>query len=81
MKTLRFYVPGVLLILVALIVVIVPQILVAFVAALLIMAGIGILHLGHIIRKSGHDSEHLDRRFWEDDLSRWQFQRVPNHRT
>lgn len=70
--------PGVLLILIALIIVMVPQILVAFLAALLVMAGIGLLRIGHIMRRSTREDPYLDRRSREDDLFHWQFKRAPN---
>jgi len=44
--------PGIILILIAIMVVAVPEILVAFMASILIIAGIGALFIGHKIRKS-----------------------------
>ena len=52
MDTMRYYVPGIVLILIAILIVAVPEILVAFVASIIIMAGIGALYIGHRIRKS-----------------------------
>ena len=52
MDIFRYYLPGIILILVAILIVAVPEILVAFVASIIIMAGIGALYIGHRIRKS-----------------------------
>jgi hypothetical protein len=52
MKNLRYYIPGILLITFAAVIMAFPEILVAFVAALIIMAGIGALYVGHMLRKS-----------------------------
>jgi hypothetical protein len=52
MRNLKYYLPGSILILIAITVVAVPEILVAFVAASIIMAGVGALYVGHMIRKS-----------------------------
>ena len=52
MGTMKYYVPGILLILIAILIVAVPEILVAFIASIIIMAGIGALYIGHRIRKS-----------------------------
>ena len=52
MQGIRYYLPGIILILVAIMIVAVPEILVAFVASLIIMAGIGALYIGHKMRKS-----------------------------
>ena len=43
MDTIRYYLPGIILILLAILIVAVPEILVAFVASIIIMAGIGAL--------------------------------------
>lgn len=63
MENLRYYLPGSILILIAIMIVAVPQILVALVAALIIMAGIGALYVGHMIRKSDKKSRNTDQRF------------------
>lgn len=52
MDTLRYYLPGIILILIAIMVVAVPEILVLFVASIIIIAGISALLIGHKIRKS-----------------------------
>jgi hypothetical protein len=52
MKNLRYYIPGALLITFAAVIMVFPEILVAFVAASIIMAGIGALYVGHMLRKS-----------------------------
>jgi len=55
MRNMKYYLPGITLILAAILIVLVPEIIVAFVAAAMIMAGIGALYIGHRIRKA--DSE------------------------
>jgi uncharacterized membrane-anchored protein YitT (DUF2179 family) len=52
MGNLRYYFPGVTLILIAIAIIAVPEILVAFIAAAIIMAGIALLYMGHMARKS-----------------------------
>jgi len=52
MGNLKYYTPGILLILIAIMIVAFPEILVALVAAAIIMAGVGALAVGHMIRKS-----------------------------
>ena len=52
MENIRYYLPGAILILSAILIAVVPEILVAIVASILIVAGIGALYIGHKIRKS-----------------------------
>ena len=75
MKNLKYYIPGTLLIIMALLIVAVPEILVAFVAGLFIMAGIGALLAGHRAKKYGLKRRTFvyrvfDDDFWEDSLCR-----------
>ena len=60
MDNIRYYLPGIILILIAIIVLVLPEILVAFVASIIIMAGIGALYIGHRIRKSEIELLHAD---------------------
>jgi hypothetical protein len=69
--------PGIILILVALMIVAVPEILVAFVAAMVIMAGIGALFIGHKIRKSNTDNRHSGAWFSDEDFFGRRFVRRP----
>ncbi|MBW2318598.1 MAG: hypothetical protein JRF24_07955 [Deltaproteobacteria bacterium] len=57
MRNLRYYAPGITLILIAILIVAVPEILVAFVVGLIVMAGIGALYIGHMIRRSSIESD------------------------
>lgn len=59
MKNLRYYMPGALLIILAILILLVPEILVAFIAASVTLLGIGALYLGHIIRKSESEYESI----------------------
>jgi hypothetical protein len=77
MDTFRYYLPGVILILIAILVIAVPEILVAFVASLIIMAGIGALLIGHKIRKSGIDLRRTDDRFSDEDFFGRRYVRRP----
>jgi Flp pilus assembly protein TadB len=52
MSDFRFYFPGVTLILIAIAIIAVPEILVAFIAAAIIMIGIALLYMGHIARRT-----------------------------
>lgn len=73
MRNIKYYIPGSVLILLAIIVVAVPKILVAFVAASIIMVGIGALYVGHMIRKSEIEFRNIDEWFSDDDRYGWRF--------
>jgi flagellar biosynthesis component FlhA len=77
MRDLRYYIPGGILILIAIMIVAVPQILVAFVAALIIMVGLGALYIGHMMRKSEIEFRNSDGWFLGNDPFRWSFVRTP----
>ncbi len=64
MNKIKYYLPGTILILTALLILVLPQILVAFAAAFIILAGIGALKLGHRIRK---EETRLEQVFVHDD--------------
>lgn len=51
MNNIKYYLPGVSLIILAFVILALPEILVAFVAASIIMVGIGALYVGHMIKK------------------------------
>ena len=65
MDTFRSYLPGIILILVAILIVAVPEIPVALIASIIITAGIGALYLGHRIRKS--ETGYRDTGEWFSD--------------
>ena len=77
MDTIRYYLPGTILILIAIIILSVPEILVAFVASLIIIAGIGALYVGHRIRKSKIESRHNGEWFSDEDFFGRRFVRRP----
>jgi len=77
MHNLKYYIPGSILILIAIMIVAVPEILVAFVAASIIIAGIGALYIGHMIRKSEIEFRDSDGWFPDDDSYVWRFVRAP----
>jgi hypothetical protein len=68
MNTIRYYIPGIVLILIAIMVVVLPEIIVAFVAAMIIMAGIVALYIGHKLRKSKMGLQHEDNWFSKEDI-------------
>ena len=52
MKNLKYYIPGTALILLSILIIAMPEILVALVAATILTAGLVALHVGHIIKKA-----------------------------
>ena len=80
MKNIKYYIPGSLFVLMGLLIVAVPQILVVLIAASIIMAGIAILQIGHMMRKSGTEIENIVDRFSDDDFFGRRFARVPVYR-
>jgi hypothetical protein len=77
MHNLRYYIPGTILILIATMIVAVLEILIAFVAASIIIAGIGALYIGHMIRKSEIEFSNSYRWSLDDDSYVWRFVRDP----
>jgi hypothetical protein len=77
MRSLKYYLPGSILILMALLIVAVPEILIASVAALMIMLGAAGLYMGHLARKSEKDWNVFDGRILRDDLRGWRVVRIP----
>jgi hypothetical protein len=77
MENLKYYVPASILILIAIMIVAVPEILVAFLAALIIMAGIGALYIGHMIRKSDIELRNTDGWILDGDLYGRRFVSAP----
>ena len=65
MRNMKYYFPGSILILIALLIVTVPEILVTFVAALVLIVGVGTLYFGHLIRKSEIELTNLDTWFFD----------------
>ncbi|MBW1696613.1 MAG: hypothetical protein JRH18_13825 [Deltaproteobacteria bacterium] len=60
MKHLRYYLPGSMMIFIAFLIIAVPQLLVALVAASMVMIGLGLLCVGHLIRKSEIEFHRID---------------------
>ena len=77
MRDLKYYVPGTLLIAMALLILAVPEILIALVSASIITLGIVVLYIGHLVRKSNAQFETAD--FWarHHAPSGWQFAEEP----
>jgi len=55
MAKLTYYIPGIILIFMGVLIFVAPQIIVAFVSAFVLMIGLGLLYVGHKIRKSETD--------------------------
>lgn len=77
MGNIKYYLPGSILILMAILIVAVPEILIALAAALMIMLGVGGLYIGHVARKSEKDWNVLDGGLFGDDLYGWRVVRAP----
>ncbi len=77
MRNLKYYLPGSILILMAIIIVAVPEVLVALVAVFIIMAGSGVLYIGHVIRKPEIEFRNIDGWFWDNDSFGWLFGKAP----
>ena len=77
MRNFRYYMPGLFLIVIAILIVAVPEILVAFVASMIIMAGIGALYVGHMARKSRIDVQSTDRWFFDNRFHGWRHVKQP----
>lgn len=77
MNTIRYYLPGIVLILIAILIIAVPEILIAFIASIIILAGIGALYLGHKIRKSEIEFRNEGAWFSDEDFSGRKFLRRP----
>ncbi|MBN2063045.1 MAG: hypothetical protein JW882_21760 [Deltaproteobacteria bacterium] len=77
MNTVKYYFPGIILILLAILIVAMPEIIVAFVASIIIMAGIGALFIGHRIRKSETEFRHTGEWFSDENSSGPAFARRP----
>ncbi len=67
MENLKYYLPGSILILMAILIVAVPEILIALVAASMIMLGAGGLYIGHVARKSEKYWNVFEGGFFKDE--------------
>ena len=52
MKSIKYYFPGLIMILMAFLIIAAPELLFALVAGAMVMIGLGLLYAGHLIRKS-----------------------------
>jgi hypothetical protein len=68
---LKYYLPGSILIFIALLIVAVPEILIALAAASMILLGTGALYIGHLARKSEQEWDVLNSSLFGDDLRGW----------
>jgi hypothetical protein len=63
MRYIKFYLPGVSLILTAVLILIVPEILIAMISLLIMMMGIFALCIGHSLQKSELELNRMDGQF------------------
>ena len=77
MRNLNYYIPGILMISFALLIIAVPEILVAFVAAVMVLLGIGLLTLGHNMRKAEIRLKKPNASMFEDNIYGHRFVRSP----
>ena len=77
MRNLTYYIPGIALIAAAVLIVAVPEILVALVASLVLMSGVAALYIGHWVRQSRGGSDRIDRWFFEDHFGGNRYRRRP----
>jgi hypothetical protein len=75
MTLLRFYVPGIVLILMAVLILIIPEILVAMVSALIMITGCMALAAGHSFRTSEIKLNKMDQQFQTSGWHRYCFLR------
>ena len=68
MRKLNYYIPGSILILLAFVLLVVPQILVALVAASIMLFGIGALYFGHLMSKSMSKLRTMEKTLHDDML-------------
>ena len=80
MLNFRFYFPGITLILIAIAIIAVPEILVAFIAAAIIVVGIALLYMGHIARKAEIEMRNSGEWFYGDGFFDGWFARAPVYR-
>lgn len=66
MRNIKFYIPGIFLVLMGIAVIIVPEILIAIVAATIIMSGFAALQVGYMIHKSQNDFNNFKVSFFDD---------------
>ncbi len=68
MANLKYYFPGISLIIMAIIIVVFPQILVAMIAATILLAGVASLYIGHKMRRGFDEFEYRLQDSLFDDL-------------
>ncbi len=66
MKKLMYYLPGSIIIFLGILIVAIPEILIAIVASTIIMVGIVSLYVGHIMLNSDRRLNYFDRLLWVD---------------
>jgi len=78
MATLRYYMPGIILIMTGLMILAFPEIFIAFIGTLILIGGIIALHIGHTLR--GPRSELRDNSnnwFFGEDYFGLRYMRIP----
>ena len=79
MHKLKYYLPGSIVIAIGILIVAIPEILIAMVASFIMMAGILMLYWGHMIKKSEYRSVDLDQWSWGDNADTRAFFKNPRY--
>ena len=77
MNNIKYYLPGIFLIILAISIIIVPEILVAIVAATIIMTGLIVLRIGHMMKQSDIEFDNVTDHFFDEDFFGRRFERIP----
>jgi len=73
MQHIKYYLPGVMLILMAGLIIVVPEILVAIISVFIMTTGILVLYIGHGMRKSEIELKRMDGRYRTSGWHRYCF--------
>ncbi len=75
----RYYLPGILMIAISLLIIAVPEVLAVLVASLLCMFGIISLYFGHMLRQQKIKTVWVEDPDSGDDFFNIRFERIPDH--
>jgi len=73
MQHIKYYLPGVMLILMAGLIIVVPEILVAMISVSIMTMGALVLYIGHVMRKSELELRRMDGRYRTSGWHRYCF--------
>jgi general stress protein CsbA len=75
MQQFKYYIPGVSLILMAVLIIAVPEILVVMISVFIMTMGVFMLYIGHVLRKSEIELRKMDGRYHSPGWHRYCFYR------